>query len=93
MKPVYERAKKYADATDGCYDILSEEMQSFWRDDFNAYVQIVTEQRAIDIESFKKWATDNSFVPFDYYNDTEGTEEDRVLSFYDLMDYLKAMEE
>lgn len=59
----------------------------------NLAAQKLKEQKAHDIETFKKWAIDNSFIPFDYYNDTEGIEEDRVLSFSDLMDYLKAMEE
>lgn len=55
MKTIEERAKKFADVTDGQYDILSEEVMSFWRDDYNNYIQIATEQRAIDIDIMKYW--------------------------------------
>lgn len=95
MKTIKERAEIYGieSANLLCAGFNDEQRQKQAKAYAKVYELIATRQKAIDIESFKKWAIDNSYIPFDYYNDTKGIEEDRVIPFSDLMDYLKAMEE
>lgn len=84
MKTIEERANTIADR------YVDELHQKIAR---SSAIESATEQKLIDLESFKKWAIDNSYIPFDYYNDVKGVEEERVVSFHYLMDYLKSIEE
>ena len=47
--------------------------------------------KAVDIDKLREWIRDNSYIPFDYYNDCEGEEEGRVINYYELLEWLKSV--